>query len=290
MTPIIILFFRWLAQLIIAFPLFASNIKANLKENKGKLPAPLKIMRLHILIASFFQVMMTLLLLSNKNNMLLVHIYVVEEFILDMLFYREILRKGAHRENEPTKRPIFITAIGIFAVFALVNAAFITDTNHFPIYTFAVQSIITVVCAIKYYYARSFDGDDPIANNEFDTFKLYKGPVFWMNMGKLIYFCFALPLFILYVMAMENKEQHTAVLLWGTQNIFLIILHIFMGIGFLKFTGDPSKVLDFMTRDRKMANKERRRRYIQDPDFAKRLKNDPDLLQAFMEDNPDLFG
>jgi len=61
----------------------------------------------------------------------------------DLFFYKEILRKVAHHENKPAKQPIFIMAIGVFA---LVNAACITDTNHFPIYTFAVQSIITVVC------------------------------------------------------------------------------------------------------------------------------------------------
>ncbi len=247
-SPVIL----WIARLIIVFPLFASNIKAHLKENKGQLPASLKIMRLHILVASFLELIMTILSLSNKNNMLFAHMYVIEEFVMDMLFYRELLKKTDFYKDEPAKRKVFMVAIAVFVAFAVVNAAFITDTNHFPIYTFVIQCMVMIVCTTQYavviiksttrhYYLLGYGGPLPNGYAKIPTFNLYKSPVFWMNMGKLIYFISALPLFILFNIVMENGQQSMALLIWRIQDIALIVLHIFMGIGFLKFTGNVLK-------------------------------------------------
>lgn len=140
---------KWVVLFSMLFSLTASTIKANIKENRGKLPKPLKIMWFHLLCASFLQIIMLILSLSHKNNMLLVHMYIVEEFTMDMLFYRELLQKNDPNEEISVKYSLFIVVIVAFIAFAVVNAAFITDTNHFPIYTFAIQSIITVILLLN---------------------------------------------------------------------------------------------------------------------------------------------
>ena len=280
----------WIAQLIILFPLLTSTIRASAKENKGKLPLPIKIMRLHLILAFILQAYMTVLLLSHINNKFLVHIYVVEEFTLDMLFYQSIIKKIHHNVDEPKKRPMFLVAIVAFVVFAVINALFITDIYHFPVYTFVIQSIIMVICAGWYYHRRTFYDTECVSSYEAPAYRLYKGPVFWMNMGKLIYFVFAFPLFILYHIAVESGQKDMSMLIWSIQNISLITLHVLMGIGFLVFTGDPKKVMDVQGRYEKKHNNLNRKLYKQkDLSYMDLLKNFPQFFEKFKNLNPDLI-
>ena len=156
MNAMVMLTILWVARLIVIFPLLISIIKANTKENKGRIPLPLKIMKLHILLAFLLHVCMAALFFLHVNYMFLIHIYVVEEFILDMLFYQSIIKKIHHNVDEPKKRPMFLVAIVAFVVFAVINAVFITDIYHFPVYTFVIQSIVMVICAGWYYHRRTF--------------------------------------------------------------------------------------------------------------------------------------
>ena len=287
MNPIVISAISWTAALIILFPLLAYIIRANAKENKGKFPLPLKIMRLHLILAFILQVCMTALFFSHINNKFLIHIYIVEEFILDMLFYRALLKKTYPFKDVPEKRPIFLWAIVLFILFAIINALFITDINHFPLCLFVVQCVIMMLCATWYDYNRGF-----YETSHYDetSYKLYKGPVFWMNRGKLIYFSTVLLLIIMYNLALTTGSKEMAQITWRLQDIALIILHIFMGIGFLKFTGDPQKVMDWEGNYRKADNNIQRKQYKQkDLSYMEFLKKFPEYFEKLKNLNPDLI-
>ena len=290
MNAMVILVILWVMRLSLFFPLIVSAIKANTKENKGKLPLPIKIMILHILLAFLLQMGINVLDFLHINYAFLIHIYVVEEFILDMLFYQSIIKKIHHNVDEPKKRPMFLVAIVAFVVFAVINAVFITDIHHFPVYTFVIQSIVMVICAGWYYHRRTFYDTECVSSYEAPAYRLYKGPVFWMNMGKLIYFVFAFPLFILYHIAVESGQKDMSILIWSIQNISLITLHVLMGIGFLVFTGDPKKVMDVQGRYEKKHNNLNRKLYKQkDLSYMNLFKNYPDFFERFKNLNPDLI-
>ena len=290
MNAMVILVILWVMRLSLFFPLIVSAIKANTKENKGKLPLPIRIMILHILLAFLLQMGINVLDFLHINYAFLIHIYVVEEFILDMLFYQSIIKKIHHNVDEPKKRPMFLVAIVAFVVFAVINALFITDIYHFPVYTFVIQSIIMVICAGWYYHRRTFYDTECVSSYEAPAYRLYKGPVFWMNMGKLIYFVFAFPLFILYHIAVESGQKDMSMLIWSIQNISLITLHVLMGIGFLVFTGDPKKVMDVQGRYEKKHNNLNRKLYKQkDLSYMDLFKNYPDFFERFKNLNPDLI-
>ena len=290
MNLIIIPLIAWVARLIIFFPFITSTIKANSKENREKLPLPIKIMRLHLALAFILQACITTLFFLHINNMFLIHLYIVEEFIMDMLFYRELLKKIHQFKDVPEKRKIFLLAITAFITFAIVNALFITNTTEFPIYLFIIQSVVMIICTTTYNYVRGFYQPEPISTYEIEDFKLYKGPVFWINMGKHIYFIFALPLFILYHTAVQHKQPDMAVLIWSIQNISLIALHIFMGIGFLKFSANTQKVLDIVGRQNKEARAITRKKYInKDLSYMDLIKRYPMQFDIFKQDNPDLI-
>jgi len=290
MNAIVILAILWVARLIVIFPLLTCAIKANTKENKGKFPVPLKIMSFHISLAFLLHVCMAALFFLHINYMFFIHLYIVEEFILDMLFYQDILKAIPHGKDKPQKHPMFLIAIAAFVVFAIINALFITDIYHFPVYTFVIQSIVMIACTGGYYYYRAFYDTECISTYEAPAYRLYKGPVFWMNMGKLIYFIFALPLFILYHVAVEAGQKDMSMLIWSVQNISLIALHIFMGIGFLVFTADRRKVMDVQGRYEKKHNNFNRNRYKQkDLSYMDLLKNFPQFFEKFKNLNPDLI-
>lgn len=180
----------WIARLIIVFPFLSASIKANTKDNRGKLPRPLKIMYIHIVLAFLLQTCITILEFLHIDYNIFYHIYIVEEFVLDILFYQDILKTIPDGKDKPQKSPIFSIAIVAFVIFAIINALFITDIYHFPVYTFVIQSIVMIICTAGYYYYRAFYDTECISTYEAPAYRLYKGPVFWMNMGKLIYFIF----------------------------------------------------------------------------------------------------
>ncbi len=290
MNPIVISAISWIAVLIILFPLLTSIIRVNAKENKGKFPSSLKIMQLHLILAFILQAYMIVLLLSHINNKFLFHIYMVEEFILDMLFYRALLKKTYPFKDVPEKRPIFLWAIALFVAFAIISALFITDINKFPMYLFIVQCIVMIICATWYDYNRSFYEVQPPSNYDTADYKLYKGPVFWINRGKLIYFSATLLIIIMYNMSLETGSKEMALITWRMQDVILIILHIFMGIGFLKFTGDPQKVMDWEGNYRKADNNIQRKQYKQkDLSYMEFLKKFPEYFEKLKKLNPDLI-
>jgi len=277
----------WIMRVSLVFPLLAFVAKANTKENKGKFPLPLKIMSLHILLAFLLQLGITILFLLDMNFMFLVHIYIVEEFVLDMLFYRELLKKTYPFKDVPEKRPIFLWAIALFVAFAIINALFITDINKFPMYLFIVQCMVMIICATWYDYNRGF-----YETSHYDetSYKLYKGPVFWMNRGKLIYFSATLLMIIMYNISLETGSKEMALITWRLQDVVLIILHIFMGIGFLKFTGDPKKVMDWEGNYRKADNNIQRKQYKKkDLSYMDFLKRFPEYFEKLKNLNPDLI-
>lgn len=276
----------WGMRLIILFPLISSIAKANIKG--GKLPLPLKIMTIHLALAFFLQASISTLAFLHVNHGFLFHIYIVEEFVMDMLFYRELLKKTHPYKDEPTKRNIFLVAIALFSVFAVINVLFINNLNQFPTYTFSVQCIVMAICTIKYNYTRSFYEPTPLSYVEQPSFKLYKGPVFWINTGKLVYFLTSFPVFVLYSFILQTTSKEIATATWAIQNISIIVLHIFMGIGFLKFSSNPNKVLDMEGHFKKLDNESKRKLFKENPDFAKLVKEDA-TFQDFRNDNPDLF-
>ena len=287
MNTMVILFILWGMRLSLFFPLIVSTIKANTKENKGKMPLPLRLMRLHILLAFLLQMGINALDFSHINYAFLIHIYVVEEFILDMLFYRELLKKTYPFKDVPEKRPIFLWAIALFVAFAIINALFITDINKFPMYLFIVQCMVMIICATWYDYNRGF-----YETSHYDetSYKLYKGPVFWMNRGKLIYFSSTLLIFIMHALLFEAGLKDMSIITWKMQDVILIILHIFMGIGFLKFTGDPKKVMDWEGNYRKADNNIQRKQYKKkDLSYMDFLKRFPEYFEKLKNLNPDLI-
>jgi len=161
-----------------------------------------------------------------------------------MLFYQSLLKKTHPFKDKTTKRSIFLIAIVAFVAFAIVNVLFIGDIDAFPKYVFMVQCVLMIICTNWYSHTRSFTEPNPIVYTELSSFKLYKGPVFWMNAGKLLYFASSLFVFLPYNVIFSVTKQETVSITWIVQYILVIVLHIFMGIGFLKYKSNPTDVAD----------------------------------------------
>ncbi len=291
MNLLAILPIYWLAMGIVFFPLLTSIYKANTKENKGKFPKPLKIMMVHLVLATCLQTGITILYFLDINYRVLIHLYIVEEFVLDMLFYQDILKTIPHNKDKPEKSPIFSIAIVAFVVFAIINALFITDIYHFLVYTFVLQAVVMVICTAGYYYYRTFYDTECSSTYEAPSYRLYKGPVLWMNMGKSLYFSGTLLVFVMYNMLLAGNLKEMAISAWRLHDILLITLHIFMGIGFLVFTSDRKKVLDVQGRYEKRQNNIHRKQYKQkDLGYMDFLKNFPEYFERFKKRNPDLVA
>ena len=105
MANTILVILSWLAQGSVIFPLVTSLII------KGKIPLPLKVVRLYLIFTFLVQAGITVLLVLHRNNLFLFHVYIIEAFILLTLFYRELLKKTYPFKDIPVKRRIFLETV-----------------------------------------------------------------------------------------------------------------------------------------------------------------------------------
>ena len=255
MIPMIASILFWIAAFISFFPLIISIIKTPTQKDKKSLPLSIKIMQVHLMLAFLFQMGLVALYFLKINYSYLFHLYIVEEFVMDMLFYRELLKKTHPFKDKPIKQNIFLVGIVLFIAFAIINALLISSINKFPMYLFIVQCIVMIICTLQYhttvtrsatkhYYVLGYGGNLSNSYTAIPAFNLQESPVFWMNKGKLLYFSISLPIFILYNLALDIRVKEIIMLAWSIQNVTLIVLHIFMGIGFLKYKSNPTDVTD----------------------------------------------
>lgn len=238
MADTIILILSWLSRLSIGFPFVASIII------KDKIPSPLKIVRIYIIFSSLIQACITILFFIHKDNLFLFHIYITEAFVMLSLFYRELLKKTHPFKDKPIKRNIFLISIVFFILFAIINILFINGPKDFPTFPFLIYCVFMIVYVSWYDYIRSFYEPAPIINSELSVFKLYKGPVFWINKGILLYTSFSLLVAVLDNILYEEKLERIRSIVLAANSIFVIVLHIFMGIGFLKYKSNPADITD----------------------------------------------
>lgn len=193
---------------IVLCPLLLSlfNVKSYTKE--------LKIITLHLILIAILGTYSTYLWSLSKNNLPVLHIYTMVEFTTIMLFYREVFR-------ESIQGKWFIIVIGCFVSLCLLNVFYIQNWFVFNTYPRALQSLITIIACLYYYYK--------ITHESLYT-QIEKSPVFWINNGFFIYFSGSFLLFMLsnYILSM-NREANMIV--WMLHGFLSILLYVLISIG-----------------------------------------------------------
>lgn len=153
---------------------------------------------------------------SHHNNLPLLHIYTMLEFILLVRYY-VLVFKG--RKIVP-----YLVAAGIlFPVFCVINFLFIQSIYTYNSYTRPVEAIILVLCSLLYIAAPP-TGEEQWADV----------PDNWVNAGILLYFSGALAQFS-FSNVLEATAPHSVIMLiYVLHATLVLIMYILFTISFYK--------------------------------------------------------
>ncbi len=145
-------------------------------------------------------------ILVGKPNYFILQLYGIFEALLLFLFYGIVLEKS--------KKWIIVIGI-VFTLFYIYDAIWI-EPDQFNTIGRSVESFIMIVLSLTLFY-QFFRKEDDIF--------LDKSPLFWINIGILIYFSGALFSFVMSSVILTSK------LSWVFHNISNILKNVFIAIG-----------------------------------------------------------
>lgn len=174
----------------------------------------LKILGIHVFIACTVELVSYILMQQKRNNLPLLHVYTLTEFILLYLFYENFI---GNRYNTWWLRSIALC----FVLLSLINSLFIQSVYTFNSYARGLEALLLLLLALLCFYKISVWG------------RTGYNPVIWINTGILLYFSGAFTLFILsnYILPMGYTLN---VQIWAVHSFLSILLYTFISIGLWK--------------------------------------------------------
>ncbi|MEM6684568.1 MAG: hypothetical protein AAF617_02140 [Bacteroidota bacterium] len=149
-----------------------------------------------------------------QNNMHILHLYTVVEYIFWSLFYYQLFKKSM------VKKAI-IGLVVILVAFSILNTLYWQPLDTFNSYSRSLEAAFLLCFAIAWFYKVFVNGK---------IIRLEKHPVFWINAGVLVYFSGAFLLFISnnFLVGISKQAFFQA---WTLHALFLIIHYLFITIG-----------------------------------------------------------
>ncbi len=203
-------FLAYSSPLVILFPLILS-----IKHYKSY-ALILKIICIHIYVASFFEIVSKVFWIYKLNNLSLLHLYTIWELEILSLFYLVILRQYINKW--------FIVAIMIsFAIFSFIDAYYLDSLQHFNVFARSVECLVILAYGICYMYTQLAEAKKISLRND---------SVLLINTAFLFYFSISFFLFLFsnYIIK-ETTETHVV---WNMHVIAAWILYTTIGIALWK--------------------------------------------------------
>jgi hypothetical protein len=196
---------------IILVPVLIGIIFFN-RFNKG-----LRIICIHLFIACATELSSTMLMNRGMNNLPLLHMYTLSEFVLLYLFYD--IAFG----NSFPKWMLRGIAAG-FVLFSVINSLFIQNIYTFNSYARGLEALLLIIFSLLYFYKLSLPSQHT---------QEVMAPATWISSGILIYFSGGFILFILsnYILPLGSALNRQ---IWAIHSFLSIILYVLVAIGLWK--------------------------------------------------------
>ncbi len=180
------------------------------------LPKGMKAISLYLILAAATNIIGNLVARYRINNMPVMHVYTLLEFVLLMLFYREMFDEKGGR--------MYVNAlIPMFVLLCLVNVLFFQDIHTYNTYTKSVEAVVVITLAIAY-FKKTLDRSDHQPG----------GPdsLIYVNSGLLLYFAGSFILFIIPNMIIPDLALGR--IIWRIHATFLLIMYQLFAIALWK--------------------------------------------------------
>lgn len=199
-------------------------------------PLVLKIATWYLAVVLIEQAFIALLWYQSKNSLFLFHIGILGQAIMLLLMYREMFKKHIETKEIYVYRKIFIVLIAFFIVFAIVNAICWQPLTTYPSNTRTALSVLIIICSALHFYKYTYE-PIPKEPSELTDYVHSRVPLFWINMG-LILFTSATLLISIYGGLLFNDKENAikAANISIIQAVLCVVLYLFIGIAFIKAT------------------------------------------------------
>ncbi|MEP6677393.1 MAG: hypothetical protein ABJA78_19690 [Ferruginibacter sp.] len=179
--------------------------------------ATARIIFIYLLVSGVVNEVATVMSQHRINNLPLLHIYTVFEFISFSFFYKKVFDEG-----RKTNR--FLILQISFVILCILNAVFLQSIYSFNSYTLALKALILMLLAVNY-FAKLF-------TNIGET-KIIMMPRFWFNSGMFLYFSGS---FIFYIFSNFTLyiSRHSFDLILYLHAGFVLVMYMLFTIGFIK--------------------------------------------------------
>jgi hypothetical protein len=184
-----------------------------------KTPYHILLLKIHLALVALVQAYAYYLWKNSQNNLFLLHIYTVEEFIFLTLFYSHLLKKFISQHW-------FFAIIILFVVSAVLNIMYLQPLKIHNTNMRGLESLIIIIWTIMYFYYRLSD------ENEGE--RHHSSGLLLINSGFLIYFSASLLLFSLGNFMSGTDYREISKSLWSVHAIVSILLYLIIAIGIWK--------------------------------------------------------
>ncbi|RAJ04237.1 hypothetical protein LX64_03117 [Chitinophaga skermanii] len=157
------------------------------------------------------------IIFSHSNNLPLLHIYTIIEFVLLARCYLFIFTGS-------TARRVLIGMAIAFPVFAVLNFLFIQNIYTYNTYTRPIEAIVFIICSMLYFF-----------RNDTETQRRWINvPNNWINAGILLYFSGAIGQFAFSNIVGAVAPLEIALLIWILHATLVLMMYISFTISFWK--------------------------------------------------------
>ncbi len=181
---------------------------------RKKLTGPMFVIFCYLILGIAAQLISFITKEYQIKNLPLLHLYTVIEFSWITWFYHQAM--PVYLPERRTK-----VIIVIFSVAAALNTLFLQPVTQFNTYIRTSESILVIIFSLLFFYK---------IISEMKIQRLEKEPLFWINVGFLIYFSGSTLLFIFsnYILPFKNTLN---LYVWSLHAIFSILLYLIQSIG-----------------------------------------------------------
>ncbi len=203
------LYMAVIVPLVITGPLFIAIYKYKY------LPGPAKLFTFYLLLSGCGDLVADIVAARHLNNMPVLHIYTLLEFLLISVYYKKIFNSLA------ASRCINIT-MALFTLFHIVNSVFVQSIYSYNTYSRSLSGIIIVIYTL-YYFKMTLDDTGALSRSQ----KIF----LYINAAFLLYFGGGLFLFISSNMIISNHYLNTVI--WDIHATLVLIMYTLFTIALI---------------------------------------------------------
>lgn len=179
---------------------------------------PLTTIFLYLLFAGIVNACAAYLAFRHINNLPLLHVYTIFEFLFLGVFFYQLTGK-------PKIKKLILGGILLFPVYGLINFIFIQNIHVFNSYARPVEAILLIVFSLVYFYIRTLDSNPVTWHTQ---------PVTWIVIGILIYFSSSLVQFSFSNVVSSLADRNIKLFIWAMHATLVLIMYLLFAVGFSK--------------------------------------------------------